>query len=1208
MIEQRVSREELLVEVARLRNENAALKAQQGSAETLGQPGSKSWADEVRLRFILDNLPDIITEADRDLNVVWANRAALVMNPNVIGQPCYRTFANSDADEPCEGCPCMEAMRTGTPRTYVMRRPGSNGETSDQYTEITGVPLRDDGGNVMGVLQIGRNVTSTELKVHELISSRDELEQWVRARTRDLAQANERLRGEVAVRRAAEERYRNLFEQAPVGIVRTTPEGRFISVNPMYARMLGYDSPEHLMSDITDMGRQIYADPKDSRMLKFDLIRRDSLSNAEHLLKRRDGTTFWVSSNWRAVRNAAGNVVAYDVFLTDVTARKQAEEAMRESESKYRSLVDNALEAIVVTQGEGLVFANQKTVEATGYSMEELTSRPFTDLMHPDDRQEMVDNYLKRLEGVIGAASLERRAICKDGSLKWFENKSVLIEWEGRPAVLGLCADITEKKQAESLLVIQKDLGVALSAVDSMDQALEVVLEHALRMEPFEAGIVFRRDKSDGLSMVISRGLPDDVARELSYFGPDTIETQAVQSGKPIYDAGQDIFPTSMTIAQKAGIYTAAVLPIKSEDRVVATLALGSATGRPAPPAVRNALESIAASMEGVVARVEAEEALRSSEAKYRLLVDNALEAVTVTQGEHLVFVNPRSEEISGFSAEELMAQPFANLVHPEDRQVMLENYNRRLTTDVGPGARIHRIYCKDGSMKHVEIKSVNVEWGGNPATLNFIADVTAHKMAEDALAESERRARALLNATPDYMMLLDENLNIVAANEPVAGLMGKAEKHLQGRPIGRSLSAIITELGETWCQHVLVTAEPAFFEDHKGDRYYSHSVYPVADAHGRVSGLAIYIQDITLRKQSEKALVDSERTARALLNATPDYMMLLDRHLNIMAVNSTVEEIVNRPEVEIVGKPVKKALPPTLAGFQEKMARLVLEGTIPVSWLDERQGRYFQFNLYPVFGAAGDVTSLAAYARDITDRKLAEQKLVNYQNQLRQLASELSLTESRERRRIASDLHDRIGQILFLSRMKLEDLEELNRQPELAGLARESVNLVEQALHDTRGLIMEISPPALHVLGLEAALNELADRIHEEHNLPVHLTITGIPVKLSADMRDVLYRAVQEVIFNAIKHAVAANLFINITWGIKHIQVDVSDDGKGFDARAGTPSGKGGYGLFSIGERLGALGGTLKVFSKIDRGTMVSMTAPLDGFERSQTGGTYDN
>jgi two-component system NarL family sensor kinase len=154
----------------------------------------------------------------------------------------------------------------------------------------------------------------------------------------------------------------------------------------------------------------------------------------------------------------------------------------------------------------------------------------------------------------------------------------------------------------------------------------------------------------------------------------------------------------------------------------------------------------------------------------------------------------------------------------------------------------------------------------------------------------------------------------------------------------------------------------------------------------------------------------------------------------------------------------------------------------------------------------------------------------------------------------------------------------------------------------------MEISPPALHVLGLEAALNELADRVQEEHDMAVNVVSSGRPINLSADMRDVLYRAVQEVVFNVVKHAAAENLFIKVVWGEKLVRVDVSDDGKGFDHRPATPDGKGGYGLFSIGERLGALGGTLKVFSKIGHGTQISMTARLDGYERSKARGSYDD
>jgi len=145
-----------------------------------------------------------------------------------------------------------------------------------------------------------------------------------------LSDITERKRTEVALREA-ERRYRDLFENAPVAIFQALPEGRFTTVNPEYARIVGYDGPEEMCAGITDIAGQMYVDPADRTRYSELLKTQGAVSNFETQLKRCDGSRFWASMNSRAIRDENGEVVAFDGFLTDVSERKAAEEALRKA-------------------------------------------------------------------------------------------------------------------------------------------------------------------------------------------------------------------------------------------------------------------------------------------------------------------------------------------------------------------------------------------------------------------------------------------------------------------------------------------------------------------------------------------------------------------------------------------------------------------------------------------------------------------------------------------------------------------------------------------------------------------------------------------------------------------------------------------------------------------------------------------------------------
>ena len=198
-------------------------------------------------------------------------------------------------------------------------------------------------------------------------------------------------------------------------------------------------------------------------------------------------------------------------------------------------------------------------------------------------------------------------------------------------------------------------------------------------------------------------------------------------------------------------------------------------------------------------------------------------------------------------------------------------------------------------------------------------------------------------------------------------------------------------------------------------------------------------------------------------------------------------------------------------------------------------------------------------------------------------------------RRRIADDLHDDLIQVLALASLKLGALRaSLSTGPVAA--VDEIRTLIDQSVLDARSLIFELSPPILYEIGFEAALEWLGEHFFERHNLVCDIEDDGQPKPLGEEKKIVLFQAVRELLQNVVKHGKAQRTRVTLSRVDDLVRVRVEDYGVGFDpsAVAATQVGLHGFGLFSIGERLGFLGGHLEVESEIGGGTRVTLTAPV--------------
>ena len=264
---------------------------------------------------------------------------------------------------------------------------------------------------------------------------------------RDILRALEETR---TARNAAEQKYRQIFENAGEGIFQSTPEGFYLTANPALARMHGFDSPEELIRSRRDISREIYVNPTQREEFKQLLEEHGSVGGFEHQTIRKDGSTIWISVNAHAVRDDAGNILYYEGTAQDITERKLAERALRESEERYRELFENSKDAFYVHDMDGIYTSvNRAAEKLSGYSRDQIVGKHFSEFMTPEYARQVQRQLQKKLESA-GETSYEIEMITKKGRHIPVEISSRLIFENDVPiGVQGCVRDISEKKKAQ---------------------------------------------------------------------------------------------------------------------------------------------------------------------------------------------------------------------------------------------------------------------------------------------------------------------------------------------------------------------------------------------------------------------------------------------------------------------------------------------------------------------------------------------------------------------------------------------------------------------------------------------------------------------------------------------------------------------------------------------------------------------------------------
>jgi len=474
--------------------------------------------------------------------------------------------------------------------------------------------------------------------------------------------------------------------------------------------------------------------------------------------------------------------------------------------------------------------------------------------------------------------------------------------------------------------------------------------------------------------------------------------------------------------------------------------------------------------------------------------------------------------------------------------------------------------------------------------------DVDALKKGEQAIAAARDFSESIVDTVREGLVVLDEDLRVRSANRPFYHHFALSPDDVVRRPLPElgngqwNHPALLRELESVRLGGALdgFRLEQDFAKI--GRRVLLLNARRFEGVGAPAAWLLLAIEDVTDSARSEEALRD-------MLTSAAEAILMSDTTGKIVFANAAAHRAYGYPQGELLGLPAENLVPERLRSVREEAraavgaleARPIGDGALETAGL-RKDGSEFaiEIALTPMKGANGPV--VVAFVSDVSARKAGEQKLLEYQEKLRHMAFDAALAEERERRRIAINLHDGVGQALALAQNKLAAARTAVEGP-VRGAIEECVHLIDESIVQTRSLTFDLSPPILYDLGLEPALQWLAEEMGERYGMRVEVE-GDKDLNVAPEAAAMAFRSVRELLTNVFKHAGTSAAKVTLRQEGDRVGIMVEDSGAGFDAREGAGASTG-FGLFSIREQIERLGGSVDVVSAPQYGTRVSMFVP---------------
>jgi len=655
--------------------------------------------------------------------------------------------------------------------------------------------------------------------------------------------------------------------------------------------------------------------------------------------------------------------------------------------------------------------------------------------------------------------------------------------------------------------------------------------------------------------------------------------------------------------------------------------------------------EGMICTVEDITNQKQARNALKASEAKYRELVESANSIIMrIDMTGTILFFNAFAQKFFRFSEEEIVGRNMLGTIIPQtaERERKLKNMFQEIEKTPGPYENIedesirkngekvwiswtNRALFRDG-VSVGEILCIGNDITEQKYHENLLEECRAHleaevrirtqqltraneelqqeigerKWTEQILRASEEKYRMVVEHANEGIVVIQDDY-FMYANPKAVRIFGYASEDLQSKPFTEFIHPEDRDaVREKHLRLLRGDSAPHFYfcrilDKEKIVRWLEINSVLITWM-GRPASLAFF-NNITDRKRAEemlqllKAAIQQARDSIVITTANP-----VRPAARIVFVNAAFTKMTGYTPDEVIGKPsliLQGPEPDGMVWTKFETGSAVDKAFYLETVAYRKDGSHFdvEWQITPLRDEKRKVAHFVSIQRDITERKRAEEKFKLYQEQLRSLTSELSLAEESERRRIATQIHDHIGQTLAITKIRLGALKD-SCDTAHTGPIDEIRVLIEKTIMSTKSLTFELSPPILYELGFEATIEWLSEQMQQQHYILFSCDTDEKPKPLTREMSILLFQVVRELYMNIVKHSQAHQVITHLRREESLLQITVEDDGIGFDTTA--IGDRATFGFFSIRERLKYLGGNLEIHASPGAGTRIIVTSPL--------------
>ena len=1019
-------------------------------------------------------------------------------------------------------------------------------------------------GNLTALSETARDWRTDEIELVEEIAAR-------------VFPRVERARAEEALRRA-DERYRAMTDNVPVLIWETDESGLIFS-NRHYTDFFGVSFEE-----VREMGWAKFLHPDDfegyAAAYRKAFERGESYSY-ECRFRRADGEYRWLLNTGHPL-----NEIRFVGFSADITENKRAAEALRESESRLHSIANLVPDLLWDSEADGATrWYNRRWLEYTGQSFEEAIGWGWREAIHPDDRETSAHGYRATVE--TGEKLRQEHRIRRyDGEYRWFVVNTFPLKDESGKVVkmYGAATDIHELRLMNEALRESEELfRLASDAVPAVLYDWNVPEDRITRSGELENLLGFSPDEPQTQTNEWwkTRLHPEDAER--------AIETVVEKLASDDYRF-EDEYRVQHLDGHYVWVSDTGVL-LRDEAGQVSRW-VGSITG--------------------ITGRKEVAEALRQSEERLRAIFNQATAGVGQTDlNGKFTFVNQALCDITGYSRDELRDLTLKDITFPEDFDanahllggliergesfIAEKRYIRKNGTFIWVQNSVSAIYDADGKINALLVVSI---------------DSNERKLISEALHESEERLRIAVEAaemgTWDWNLTTDEVrwnerhfllFGMKPRQNPISSAEFFDHIHPQDR---RRVKKLLKQAVKNKTTFV---AEFCIIRDDGKTRWmegYGHTVEEVKGKTVRMSGV---MSDVTNRKNAAEALRKSEEQLQLILESTKEYAIItFDLDGTITRWNTGAKKTFGYTEKEMLGKKGDVLFTPedraAKIPAKELEAALKKGRAEDERWHLRKDGsRFFASGVMQPL-KDGEIEGFVKIARDQTERLAAETALRE-----KETLQKLVTAQEGERKRIARDLHDELGQQLTALRIKLDSVGKLCEGDEKLRDTIDETQLIAKELDaGIDFLAWELRPAALDDFGLRAALIKYVKEWSRYSGIAAEFISPAVKIdRLPPEVETNLYRIAQEALNNVHKHAKAKTVEVSLEKrGKDLIVLIIADNGKGFNVKSKMNRTKG-IGLIGMEERAILVGGNLEIESATGGGTTVYIRVPATGVKKEK-------